>query len=152
EVERYLAGPVLVGARQGGGRAGLADDAQAARGLGTRRQPELRPVGGEVGLGGRVVERVDDGDRRPRDATGRQLVGGGEVGGGVAGRDVVPGQERAGVGTPDRVARHPVRAGGLRAGPFGGRGCWRAGRGGRRSRWRRARRGGRRVGADRQGG
>src|SRR5437763_9384155 len=84
-VKGDLAGPPGVSGGQGAGLTVLVDLPEAPVGGGTRGQPELRPVHREIGLGGRVVVRVDDGDGRARVAD-REPVGALQVGRTVPGR------------------------------------------------------------------
>ncbi len=120
EVQADLGGPAGVGLGQAGGAAGLAHLAEAAVGGGAGREAELRAVDAEVGLGGRVVVGVDDGD-------GAAAAGG--RGQGVGGADV--GRVQAGRGTGDRrlalAVDDDLRVAGRRS-------PWPA----RRRRWRRA--------------
>ena len=62
-VDRDLAVPFALFARQRRGVAGLVHLAKAAVGRGARRQAELLVIDRQVGFGGRVVERVDERDR-----------------------------------------------------------------------------------------
>src|SRR5262249_30684335 len=80
EVERDLAGPAVVSRRQRARVAVLVHLLEAAVRGGARRQAVLRAVDREVGLGLRVVERVDYRDRLAGAAGGRDLVGADEVG------------------------------------------------------------------------
>ena len=80
EVEGDLFGPALVGDRERRGGAELVDLREAPVRRRAGRNAEGRAVDGEVGLGVRVVERVDDGDRLALPLLGVELVGRLEVG------------------------------------------------------------------------
>ena len=73
EIERDLHRPAGVGGGELAGAAALPDLGEAAVGGGARGQTELGAVDSEVGLGVRIIHRVDDGDRgvRSRDRPAR---------------------------------------------------------------------------------
>src|SRR6185312_1738164 len=95
EVQGYLPVPAAVRWRVLSAAA-LVDLAEAAAGAGAGRQAVLPAIGGQVGLGGRVVEGIDDGDGLPRPSVGRQRIRTAQIGRTVAGRRGRDGGECAG--------------------------------------------------------
>ncbi len=139
EVEGDLARPAVVCGRVGGG-AVFVHLAEAAVVRGAGGQPVLPAVDGEIGLGAGVVVGVDDGDRGPGPAVGRQPVGRAQVGRGVAvgvrlvGRGAAQAERGRDVGAAQGETREGAgsgRAAGGLGGDGGRRGGGRFGHGGR---------------------